>query len=190
MAFITNAGGNVISFAEYTDVVQADQRIFEENRIVIPEESGFLTVQDFIEDILGKSTNRILLKLKASSWWLNYNSYVNNYVSDINNLPSINPNLIDPGNLQGRRTNFTQLCVYHALSESILPLVADFETESNDIIKIQYYEKKFMDLYNELISMADWYDYDNSGVVDADEKMTSFFQTRRTRRRNSIVRIR
>lgn len=190
MAFITDAGGDVISFAEYTDVTQTDQRIFEENRIVIPEESGFLSIQDFIEDILEKSTNRILLKLKASSWWLNYNAYVNNYISDINNLPSVNPNLIDPGNLQGRRTNFTQLCVFHALSESIFPLIANFEEESADLIKIRYYDNKFNDLFQELISLADWYDYDNSGVVESDEKLTQYFQTRRTRRRSNIVRVR
>ena len=67
MAFITNADGNVISFAEYTDVVQKDQRVFEANELVIPAESGFSDTTDFVEDMLEKGTNRILLKLKASS---------------------------------------------------------------------------------------------------------------------------
>ena len=190
MAFVTDGAGDVISFAEYTDVVQTDQRLFEENRIVIPEESGFATIQDFIEDILEKSTSRILLKMKASSWWLNYNAYVNNYVSDINNLPSVNPNLIDPGNKQGRRTQFTTLCVSHALKESILPLIAEFTEDSPDLAKIVFYDKKFNDLFSELISLADWFDYDNSGTVEADEKLTTFFRTRRTRRRASIVKVR
>ena len=72
MAFITDGGGNVISFAEYTDVVQKDQRVFEANELVIPAESGFLTTQEFVENMLEKGTNRILLKLKASDWWRNY----------------------------------------------------------------------------------------------------------------------
>ena len=66
MAFITNGAGDVISFAEYTDVVQKDQRLFESNVIKIPEESGFVDVTEFIEDMLERSTQRILLKLKAS----------------------------------------------------------------------------------------------------------------------------
>ena len=37
MAFITDGGGNVISFAEYTDVVQTDQRIFESNNLKIQQ---------------------------------------------------------------------------------------------------------------------------------------------------------
>jgi len=54
MAFITNASGSVISFAEYTDIVQKDQRIFESNNLKIPAESGFLTIQEFVEDMLQK----------------------------------------------------------------------------------------------------------------------------------------
>ena len=72
MAFITDGSSNVISFAEYTDVVQKDQRIFESNNLKIPEESGFVSVQDFVENMLQKSTDRILLKIKASSWWRSY----------------------------------------------------------------------------------------------------------------------
>ena len=65
MAFITDGGGDVVSFAEYTDVVQKDQRIFESNNLKIPAESGFLSVQDYVEDMLTKSTDRILLKIKT-----------------------------------------------------------------------------------------------------------------------------
>ncbi len=36
MAFITDAGGTVISFAEFTDVVQKDQRVLESNNLKIP----------------------------------------------------------------------------------------------------------------------------------------------------------
>ena len=44
MAFITDGAGNVLSFAEYTDLVQKDQRLFEANEVQIPEESGFADV--------------------------------------------------------------------------------------------------------------------------------------------------
>jgi len=190
MAFIVDGGGDVVSFAEYTDLVQTDQRLLEENEFKIPAESGFADITEFLEDLLEKGTARILLKLKASSWWLNYNGYVNNYVTDINNLPNVNANLIDPGNKLGRRPQFTQLCVYYTLKEFILPLVANFNEDSTELAKITYYDGKFNDLFQELISLADWYDYDNSGTVDADEKLTTFFRTRRTRRRASVVKVR
>ena len=51
MAFIT-VGGSVTSYAEYTDVLQKDQRLLESNEIIVPAESGFTTVPDFIEDLL------------------------------------------------------------------------------------------------------------------------------------------
>jgi hypothetical protein len=191
MAFITNGAGDVISFAEYTDVVQKDQRLFESNVIKIPEESGFVDVTEFIEDMLERSTQRILLKLKASSWWQGYLAYVGSPVSNLNALPNVNPNLIDPGNANNRRTAFTELCVYHAFSQYILPLIADFgNEESEEVAKIKYYDARFNDLFNELISLADFYDFDNSGTVDTDEKAISYAPTRRTRSRRSIVKVR
>jgi len=146
MAFITNATGNVISFAEYTDVVQKDQRIFESNNLKIPEESGFLTVQDYVENILEKSTNRILLKMKTSAWWSTYNSYTGN-TYEFNNLPNINPDRIDPGNTLGRQQQFTDMTVYYSISQYIAPLFAEFgNDESPEVAKIQYYDNKFNDI--------------------------------------------
>jgi len=191
MAFITDGGGNVLSFAEYTDLLQKDQRLLESNIIKIPAESGFADVTDFLEDICEKSTDRILLKLKASTWWQSYNSYVGNPITNLNALPNVNPNLIDPGNKLNRRQQFTDLCVYYAFAQYILPLIADFgNPESEEVSKIQYYDAKFNDLFNELIAIADWYDYDNSGTVDADEKAITYARTRRTRSRRSIVQVR
>lgn len=191
MAFITDGVGNVVSFAEYTDVLQKDQRILEANEIQIPAESGFADKTEFIEDMLTKSTSRILLKIKASTWWQAYNNYVGAGITGLNNLPSVNANLIDPSNKIGRQQQFTDLAVYHCMSQFLLPLVADFGNEEDSSFqKINYYDAKFSDIYNELISIADWYDYDNSGTVDADEKAISYFQTRRTRRRSSVVKIR
>ena len=191
MAFITDGGGNVISFAEYTDILQKDQRLLESNIIKIPAESGFADVTDFLEDICEKSTDRILLKLKASTWWQSYNSYVGNPITNLNALPNVNPNLIDPANKLNRRQQFTDLCVYYAFAQYILPLIADFgNPESEEVSKIQYYDAKFNDLFNELIAIADWYDYDASGTVDADEKAITYARTRRTRSRRSIVQVR
>tara|TARA_R110000803_G_scaffold4020_3_gene13770 strand:+ start:7095 stop:7667 length:573 start_codon:yes stop_codon:yes gene_type:complete len=190
MAFVVNGAGDVISFAEYTDVVQKDQRIFEENNLVIPAESGFLTVVDFVENTLELGTQRILLKIKASTWWQAYNNYVGNTITDLDSLPNVNPTLIDPGNLQGRRQQFTDLCVYYTMKEYILPLVAEFELEAADMNKITYYDGKFNELFQELISMSDWYDFDNSGTVDTDEKLITYAQTRRSRSRRTIVKVR
>jgi len=187
MAFITNATGNVISFAEYTDVLQTDQRVFEANELVIPAESGFADITDFVENMLEKGTDRILLKLKASSWWRNYCFYVGiDY--DINNIPNINPDNIDPGNTQNRRPQFSSMCVYYTLKEFILPLIADFgNEESAGVQKIKYYEDKYNQIFEELTALSDWYDADGSGQIDTDEKATYYQTVRRTRRRNNIV---
>jgi len=191
MAFITDGEGKVISFAEFTDVLQKDQRILEANEIQIPAESGFADVTEFVEDMLEKSTNRILLKIKASTWWQAYNNYVGNQITNLNDLPNVDPSLVDPGNKLGRQQQFVDMTVYYCMSQYLLPLVADFgDEESSSFQKINYYDAKFTDIYNELISIADWYDYDNSGTVDADEKSVTYFQTRRTRRRASVVKIR
>lgn len=190
MAFITDGGGNVISFAEYTDIVQKDQRIFESNNLKIPEESGFVSVQDFVEDMLQKSTDRILLKIKTSQWWRGYNlSQGNSY--DVNDIPNVNPNLIDPGNTLGRRQQFTDMCAYYCFKEYLMPLFAEFgNEESPEVAKITYYDAKFNDIFTELLAVADWYDFDADGTVQADEKKTTYQMTRRSRRKSQIVQVR
>ena len=45
-------------------------------------------------------------------------------------------------------------------------------------------------LFNELTSIADWYDADGDGTVEADERAITYFRTRRTRRRSTIVPVR
>ena len=81
MAFVTDAGGNVTSYAEFTDVLQKDQRLLEANVIKVPAESGFVDSTDFIEDMLSKSTDRINIKFKASSWYQGYLNYTGQSVS-------------------------------------------------------------------------------------------------------------
>lgn len=190
MSFVTDGGGNVVSFAEYTDVVQKDQRLLEANELVIPAESGFADTTEFVEDMLEKSTQRILLKMKSSTWWQAYNNYVGNSITSLSSLPNVNPSLIDPGNKLGRRQQFTDMCVYYCFKEYLVPLIAQFEDESPDVSKIKYYDGKFNDIFAELLAMADWYDYDGSGTVEADEKAYTYSTMRRTRRRRSIVRVR
>jgi hypothetical protein len=191
MAFITDNSGNVISFAENTDLRQKDQKFFEANNIKIPAESGFATIEEYLEDLCEKATDRILLKLKVSTWWQSYNAYVGTPINNLNAIPNVNPNLIDPGNKLSRRQQFTDMCVYYTFSQFLFPLVADFgNPESEEVSKINYYDAKYNDLFNELISVADWYDADNSGTVEADEKAVSYMRTRRSRSRRSVVPIR
>jgi len=52
MAFITNNSGTVTSFAEYQDVLDMDQRLFENNEGL---------TDDIVEDLLTKSTQRIFM---------------------------------------------------------------------------------------------------------------------------------
>ena len=184
MAFIT-VGGSVTSYAEYTDLLQKDQRVLESNEIVIPAESGFVDTTDFIEDMLTKATSRINLKIKASEWWRMYLNYTGTQVNEIAQTPDFNPNRI-----KSRKQEFTDMCVYYTLYYYLLPLIADFgNEESNEVQKIKYYEAKFNDIFNELLAMADWYDADGDGTVNADEKAWSYQQVRRSRRKSTVVRV-
>lgn len=185
MAFVI-VGNNVTSYAEYTDVVQRDQRLFEDNNITVPAESQFVDVPDFVEDLLVKSTNRINAKIKASTWWQSYNAYVGNTITRPSDLPDFDPNRI-----LNKQETFTDMCVYYCLKEYLLPLVADFSTEeSSEVQKIRYYEDKFNDLFQELLALADWYDADDDGVVESSEQAYSYRSVRRSRRRNSIIQVR
>jgi hypothetical protein len=103
MAFIT-VDGSVVSYAEYTDLVQKDQRVLEANELKVPEESGFADVTEFVEDMLQKSTDRINVKIKASSWWFGYQGYVGSSVSNPALLPDFNPDRI-----KTRKQDFTDI---------------------------------------------------------------------------------
>lgn len=83
------------------------------------------------------------------------------------------------------------MTVYYCLKEYLLPLIADFSTEdSPELQKIRYYDNKFMDIYTELLAMADWYDADGDGTVEAGEKAWSYTPVRRSRRRRTVVSVR
>jgi len=186
MAFISS-GGNVVSYAEASDVRDKDQRIFEANEFTLTNlPDAPPTLNDYIEDLTTKSTARINQKIRASAKWRAYLGYAGAGYDSINDIPAFNPNLI-----LARRSDFTDMCCYYTLKEYLLPRVADFgNPESAEVMKIEYYEKKFQDLFEELLGMMDWYDSDASGALSNDEKMVTFSLTRRTRGRRNVVKVR
>ena len=77
------------------------------------------------------------------------------------------------------------------MKEYLLPKIADFgNPESAEVQKIEYYAGKFDDIFRELMDILDWYDADNDGSVQTNEKMVRFRTNRRTRGRSNISRVR
>ena len=184
MAFILS-GTTVISYAEALDVRDKDQRITEANEIDftnVPDTPGSL--DNYIEDLTTKATNRINAKIKASSRWKEYLAYTGTSF-DINTVPAFVPEKI-----VDRKADFTDMCAYATLYMYLLPKVADFgNPESAEVQKIQYYEKRFNDLFDELMSDFTWYDADDSGTVTDAEKMVRYQLTRRTRSKRATARV-
>jgi hypothetical protein len=185
MAFILS-GTTVISYAEAEDLKDRDQRVFEANEITFadaPNSPGNL--DEYLEDLTTRSTERINQKIRASARWREYLNATGNY-NNIDELPAFIPERI-----KDRKQDFTEMCVYYTLKEYLLPKIADFgEPESPEVQKITYYENKFSDIFEELLAIMDWYDADNSGTVDTDEKQVRFQLNRRTRGRRNIVKVR
>ena len=186
MAFIV-IGGNVTSYAEADDLKDKDQRVFESNEINFadaPDAPG--TLDEYLEDLTTKATNRINEKIRASARWREYLSYAGIGFDNINNIPAFDPNKI-----KSRKADFTDMCCYYTLKEYLLPKVAEFgDPESPEVQKIKYYDAKFNDLFEELTSIMDYYDSDGDGTVESGEKMVRFSATRRSRGRRNIVRVR
>jgi hypothetical protein len=169
MAFIKN-GSNVISFAEYDDVIEKDQRLFDSNEGL---------TSDVIEDLLIRSTERILTQLRASVWWQHYYTKRDSSTTYATtaDIPALNINKI-----VDRENDFTDLCVYYALYDYVLPKIADFGTEENaERAKITYYQGKYDRLFGELITAGDWYDFDGSGAVASSEKDPGVYNLKRVR---------
>ena len=169
MAFVTE-NSTVISFAEFQDVVDKDSRLFEANEGLS---------DDAVETQLVRATERILSKLRASAWWRDY--YIKRDTSTVYNtaadIPAVNANRI-----KGRVNDFTDLCVYTALSEYILPSIADFGNEdSAERQKMAYYIQRAESLFGELITAGDWYDFDNSGTIASGEKSPGQYNIKRVR---------
>lgn len=170
MAFIVE-NGTVISFAEHTDVVGRDQRLFDNNESL---------TDDVIESLLIRATERIITKIKATGWWTSYfvrqdaGSTAINTVADVPN-PNIN-------RIIGRNNDFTDLCVYEAMAEYILPMIADFGDPDNaERQKMGYYKNKADSLFGELISFGDWYDFDGDATIQSSEKSPGYYNLKRVR---------
>ena len=169
MAFI-NDGTTVISFAEFQDVVDRDSRLLETNESLS---------EDVVEPLLIRATERILTKLRSSAWWQNY--YVKRDTS-LSYQTTADIPALDPERIIARENDFTDLCVYQALAEFILPKVADFGTEDNaERQKMGYYATKADKLFGELIEAGDWYDFDNTGTITSSEKDPGVYNLKRVR---------
>ena len=156
MAFIVQ-GTNFYSFADYDDVLAKDSILFSANEGL---------TSDVVEEATVRSTQRILDMLRASDWWKSYyikqtGSYANVVIGQSVSVPALNPFLII-----ARQNDFTDLCVYHALSEYLLPRVANFgDPDSAERQKLGFYDEKFRKLFDELASAGDWYDFSNDGNI-------------------------
>lgn len=169
MAFVIE--NNVtVSFAEFQDVVNRDSRLFEANESLS---------DDIVEAHLIRATERILAKLRATEWWRSY--FVNRDDSTVLNSVADIPAL-DPNKIIARQNDFTDLCVYTALGEFVLPSIADFGREDNaERQKMGYYVNKAEKLFGELISAGDWYDFDDDGIVQSKEKQPGQYNLKRVR---------
>lgn len=169
MAFIIDSNVT-ISFADYDDVLAKDQRLFEQNEGL---------TDDVVEDGLIRATERILSKLRSSSWWRSY--YVKqssgfSYTS-VADIPAL-----DPDKIKARLNDFRDLCIYMGLSDYILPIVADFGNEDNaERQKISYYAVKADQLFGELITAGDWYDFDDDDTISSVEKDPGQYNLKRVR---------
>ena len=161
MAFITQ-GNTFFSFADYDDVLAKDSRLFSANEGL---------TQDVVEDSLIRSTQRILDMLRSSDWWKDYYIRQSGSMANVVVGQSISVPPLDPFLILARQNDFTDLCVYHTLSEYLLAKVADFgNQDSAERQKIGFYDTKFRDLFDELIVAGDWYDFTNNGTITDAEK--------------------
>ena len=89
---------------------------------------------------------------------------------------------MDLDRIVGRQQDFTDLCVYVALSEYILPLIADFgNDDSAERKKMGYYSVQAEKLLQELVALGDWYDFDSDGVVEQLERDPGVYIVKRVR---------
>jgi hypothetical protein len=169
MAFIIE-NSTVVSFAEFNDVLAKDQRLFEANEGL---------ADDIVENQLIRATERILTKIRASQWWVSY--YVKRDTSSVYNTVADIP-AVDPDKILSRQNDFTDLCVYTALADYILPQIADFGNEdSAERKKMSYYTQKADSLFGELITAGDWYDFNADDTISSGEKQPGQFNIKRVR---------
>jgi len=169
MSFIVESNVT-ISFADYDDVLAKDQRLFEANEGL---------TDDVVEDGLIRATERILTKIRSSSWWRSY--YTNRDSSTTYRTVADIP-AVDPDKIKARLNDFRDLCIYTGFSDYILPIIADFGNEDNaERQKISYYANKAEQLFGELITAGDWYDFDDDGTIASSEKDPGQYNLKRVR---------
>jgi hypothetical protein len=170
MAFVIESS-NVTSFAEYSDVLARDQRLVESNEGL---------TDDVIEPLLIRATERILTKLRSTSWWQSY--YIRRMPAGTVINSSADIPALDANRIEARQNDFTDLCVYTAFAEFVMPLIADFGNEdSSEVKKMGYYQNKADALFNELVAAGDWYDFSNTGTISSDEKQPGYVNLKRVR---------
>lgn len=161
MAFIQQ-GTTVFSFADFDDVLAKDSRLFDANEGL---------TQEVVEDSLVRSTQRIRDLISGSSWWKQYYIRLNGLDDSVVIGQAVLVPDLDPAYIRARRQDFTDLAVYHTLSEYLLPSTADFgNPDSAERQKIGFYDTKFRELYRELINDGDWYDFNGDGNITPSEK--------------------
>jgi hypothetical protein len=169
MAFVIE-NDQVVSFAEFQDVIEKDQRIFDANEGLS---------DDVIDSALIRATDRILTRFRNTGWWKGY--YVNRDSSIAYQTTADIPG-VDANQIKSRQADFTDLCVYVALSEYVLPGIADFSDEnSSERQKMAYYTQRASELFTELVQAGDWYDFDGDGVITSQEKEPGAFNLKRVR---------
>lgn len=169
MAFVEE-NSTIVSFAEFQDVVNRDSRIFDANEGLS---------DDIVDAHLVRATERILDRLRGSDWWRSY--YLRRNTSTTINTVADIPSL-DANRIIDRQNDFTDLCVYTALAEFILPSIADFgNQDSAERQKMGYYQQKADSLFGELITSGDWYDFDNDATIASDEKQAGQYNLKRVR---------
>lgn len=168
MSFIYD-NTTVVSFADFQDVYDKDQRLFDANEGL---------TDDIIEAQLIRATERLLTKIRSTDWWRNY--YVKRSTSSyltVADIPAVDPNLI-----KDRQNDFRDLCIYIAMSDYILPIVADFGNDDDaERKKMGYYTQKAEEMFGELITAGDWYDFDDDDTIASAEKEPGFFNLKRVR---------
>lgn len=157
MAFIYQSG-TLTSFAEYQDVVDLDQRLFDENEGL---------TDDIVDAALVRATDRLLDKIRSTDWWKTY--YLRRSQGVFNTAADIPA--LDRDRIKAREEHFTELTACLALSEYILPKIADFGNDQNaERQKMGYYTMRSDKLFDELIVAGDWYDFDDDSTIESQER--------------------
>jgi len=118
----------------------------------------------------------LLNKFRSTDWWRRY------YLKRSDNAYLTSIPALDVNRIKDRYNDFTDLCVYFALGEYILPIVADFGGEDeNERTKMAYYSRKADDLFAELVHVGDWYDFNEDDIITVDEKQPGIYVLKRVR---------